>query len=242
MGRARRELLAWSFKRPAALKAGAPLLTFTFDDFPKSARTAGAPIVESFGGRATYYTAMGLCGKETTLGRQFDADDLRLLVEHGHEIGNHTFSHRSARRCSSFQFLGDVRRCEVAFRTEDVPNWTRHFAYPYGEATFRIKGRLGATMSSCRGTQPGWNGPVVDLNLLRANPLYGGIEQGQAALDLIRENAERAGWIIFYTHDVSDSPSRYGCTPALLEYVARCAAEHAHHSMSVGQVVETRLV
>ena len=237
----RRGLHAWAYRRPAVLKTGEPLVTFTFDDFPKSACTAGAAIVESFGGRATYYTAMGLCGTENRLGPQFDAEDLRFLAESGHEIGNHTFSHLSARRCSSAKFLADVRRCEEAFRTASIPGWTQNFAYPYGEVSIWTKSRLGATVSSCRGTQPGRNGPVMDLNLLRANPLYGGIELGQSVLKLIRENAKRAGWIIFYTHDVSDTPSPYGCTSALLEYAARCAADHAHHSMPVAQVVQTRL-
>jgi len=27
------------------------------------------------------------------------------------------------------------------------------------------------------------------------------------------------GWTIFFTHDVSETPSRYGCTPSQLAYV-----------------------
>jgi hypothetical protein len=33
------------------------------------------------------------------------------------------------------------------------------------------------------------------------------------------------GWISFYTHDVSDSPSEYGATPAMLDQVLKALAE-----------------
>ncbi len=237
----RRALHGCLNRRPAKLKADEPLVSFTFDDFPKTAYTVGAAIVEKFGGRATYYAAMSLSGSENHLGIQFDLDDLYALAARGHEIGNHSFSHVSARKCKPSHFLQDVHRCEEAFLNAKIQTWTRHFAYPYGETSIRMKGRLGAAMSSCRGTQPGWNGPMLDLNLLRANPLYGGVERREAVDYLIKENAKRAGWIIFYTHDVSESPSPYGCTPTLLEYVARRAAEHAYRSMPVGQVVKERL-
>ena len=29
------------------------------------------------------------------------------------------------------------------------------------------------------------------------------------------------GWLIFYTHDVADTPSPWGCTPGLLRHAAR---------------------
>jgi peptidoglycan/xylan/chitin deacetylase (PgdA/CDA1 family) len=241
LGNSRRRLQALAYRRLAILKCDVPIVTFTFDDFPKNAATSGAAIVEAFGGRATYYTAMGLCGIENRLGTQFDLEDLFSLAERGHEIGNHTFSHLSARRCRFAELLNDVHECEAAFQSARIPAWTRNFAYPYGEVSLLSKGRLGSALDSCRGTQPGWNGPEVDLNLLRANALYGGIERGQTACDLLRENARRKGWLIFYTHDVCDMPSPYGCTPELLERVARCAAECGHHSMPVGRVVNTVL-
>ena len=241
LGKLRRKLHALAYRRLAILECDAPIVTFTFDDFPKNAGTAGAAIVEAFGGRATYYTAMGLCGTDNRLGEQFNLYDLFSLAERGHEIGNHTFSHISARRYPFAKFIEDIRRCESEFRKERIPGWTQNFAYPYGEVSLMKKGRLGSLMKSCRGTQPGWNGPAVDLNLLRANALYGGIESRQAACDLLRENARRKGWLIFYTHDVCDKPSPYGCTPELLERVAQCAAEYGYHSLPVERVLNNFL-
>ena len=49
-----------------------------------------------------------------------------------------------------------------------------NFAYPFGAVTPATKWAVGKTMLSCRSIYRGVNGSVVDLNLLRANPLYGG--------------------------------------------------------------------
>ena len=39
-----------------------PLISFTFDDFPLSAATAGADILERYGARGTFYASGSLCG------------------------------------------------------------------------------------------------------------------------------------------------------------------------------------
>ena len=36
-----------------------------------------------------------------------------------------------------------------------------------------------------------------------------------------------AGWLIFYTHDVADAASRYGCTPQQLDEIAGFAKAHS---------------
>jgi hypothetical protein len=92
-------------------------------------------------------------------------------------------------------------------------------------------------MRSCRGTCSGFNGPQVDLNLLRANSLYGGIDQAEAAKQLILENEKRRSWLIFYSHDVVSNPSRFGCTPELLRTAVSFAADRKARMMTVAEVV-----
>ena len=57
----------------------------------------------------------------------------------------------------------------------------------------------------------------MDLNLFRANSVYGDAGRLWAAGVLLLENEQRQGWLIFYTHDVRSEPSPFGCTPKLLE-------------------------
>jgi peptidoglycan/xylan/chitin deacetylase (PgdA/CDA1 family) len=214
-----------------------PIVTFSFDDFPRTALTNGASIVERFGGRATYYVTMGLMGTDNHLGEQFRCADLRSLIERGHEVASHTFSHLSAQRTDFQVFRQDVDRCEKAIRESIAVGPSNNFAYPYGEVTLAAKRQLGPRMRSCRGTCNGFNGPEVDLNLLYANSLYGDVDQAEAARQLILENENRRSWLIFYSHDVASEPSRFGCTPALLEAVVSFTTERRARMMTVADVV-----
>jgi peptidoglycan/xylan/chitin deacetylase (PgdA/CDA1 family) len=225
MSKIRQGALCSFYRRSVSLRDPHALISITFDDFPISALTAGGEILERFGGRATYYVSMGLMGTTNKLGEQFRPQDLRSLVARGHELGSHTLSHSSARKTPVSQFLRDVDRGEKAILESLGISPSKNFAYPYGDVTLASKMELGPRMESCRGTFGGLNGPDVDLNLLRANRLYGGIEQFKAARQLILENERHKGWLIFYSHDVAGSPSPFGCTPALLEAVVSFAAE-----------------
>jgi len=152
-------------------------------------------------------------------------------------VGSHTFGHLSARKTRVSVFLQDVEHCEEAIRQNITVDQSSNFAYPYGEVTLNAKKLVGPRMKSCRGTFGGFNGPYVDLNLLRANRLYGDIDRADAAKQLICENEQRRSWLIFYTHDVASNPSPFGCTPALLEEVVSFAASRGARMSTVADVV-----
>jgi peptidoglycan/xylan/chitin deacetylase (PgdA/CDA1 family) len=180
---------------------------------------------------------MGLMGTRNDLGEQFSYADLHSLLERGHELASHSFSHLSARRSAPKGFLRDVEQCEKAIQESISARPSKNFAYPYGEVTLTLKKQLGSRMDSCRGTCGGLNGPDVDLNLLRANRLYGGVDQSETAKQLILENERRRSWLVFYTHDVDSNPSPFGCTPELLEEVVSFAANHNTRMATVAEVV-----
>src|SRR6266581_4896556 len=81
------------FRRPLAIKPQRPLISFTFDDFPRSAVLAGGAILNRFGLAGTYYACLGLLGTEAPTGRLCVPDDLMRVLAQGHELGCHTFSH-----------------------------------------------------------------------------------------------------------------------------------------------------
>jgi peptidoglycan/xylan/chitin deacetylase (PgdA/CDA1 family) len=238
LGDVRRKLLAGLCRRPVPLAASGPIITFSFDDFPRTALTAGAAILEDFGARATYYVAMSLMNSNNDLGQQFLPEDLHAVLDRGHELACHTFSHLSARQVSYDVYKDDVERGEQAIRQKTGALGLCNFAYPYGDVTLVAKNRLGQKFMSCRGTFGGLNGPDVDLNLLRANRLYGDLDCVDAARRLIVENAEKRHWLIFYSHDVANQPSPFGCTPKLLEKVCSIAATCGARFMTVAQVME----
>lgn len=219
-----------------AFTSGMPVVSFTFDDFPRSAYTVGGAVLEQFGARGTYYAAVGLMNTESELGPQFGPDDLNSLVGKGHELATHTFSHISCRFVSSSIFRADVEKGRRAIE-EIAGVRSGNFAYPFGDVTVLTKRSLSHGLMSARSIFPGLNGPEFDLNLLRANCLYGDVNQSVPAEELILHNVRQKGWLIFYTHDIRPEPSPYGCTPALFESVVSFAVRSGCRILTVKEVL-----
>lgn len=232
LGAARRRVLCSFYRRAAFLKNRGPIVSFSFDDFPRTAYLTGGAILERFGGRGTFYAAIALMNTCGELGEYFRAEDLHSLLRKGHELASHTYSHISCRSVSSGIFLEDVRKGKKAIE-EETGMQSSNFAYPFGHVTLQTKRIVGFELASARGIVPGFNGPEIDLNLLRANRLYGDVDAAEAVEDLIAENTRRKSWLVFYTHDVQPSPSNFGCTPALLEAAVSSAARSASRILTV---------
>ena len=192
----RRGVLSAACRRLVSLGLEGPIVTFSFDDFPRTSVTLGARILESFGARATYYTSMSLMNTTNRLGEQFRREDLETLHDCGHEVASHTFSHVSARQVGYYTFKQDVERGEAAIEEVIGVAPSGNFAYPYGDVTLRAKKNLGTELISSRGTCGGLNGPEIDLNLLRGNSLYGGLDRANAAKQLILKNEQQRSWLI----------------------------------------------
>jgi len=214
-----------------------PLLSFSFDDFPRTAYTVGGAILQNFGARATYYVAMGLINTANEMGPHFRLDDLYSLAEEGHELASHTLRHTSCRAVPFTEFREDVQQGRVAIRKTTGFTDSGNFAYPYGHVTLKAKRMSGTEMRSCRGIFPGINGPEVDLDLLCANSLYGDVERFSQIERWILENEKRRGWLILYSHDVRRQPSRFGCTPSLLEAAIACAIRRGTRVLTVAEVL-----
>jgi peptidoglycan/xylan/chitin deacetylase (PgdA/CDA1 family) len=215
-------------------------VSICFDDFPRTAYTVGSAVLRSFGVAGTYYAAMGLMNTQNHLGDQFTRRDLEGLLAEGHELASHTFSHLSCRRVRFRDFEKDVRRGQEAIR-DAVGVESVNFAYPYGDVTLVAKRMIGSQMKSCRGIYRGVNLLDTDLNLLRANALYGDQPETCRIERLILEAQKKNGWLILYTHDVGRRPSRFGCTPSLLETALSFACERGLSILPVGAVVSELL-
>ena len=119
------------------------IASISFDDFPKSSWRLGGPILERYQTLATYYVAGSLCGRTVDEIEYYNEEDLAAAHRAGHEIGSHTFAHRSVRQLSSTDLLLDARENEsfVRHNLGDVVPET--FAYPFGRVSLRTKILLG---------------------------------------------------------------------------------------------------
>lgn len=201
-----------------------PLVSFSFDDAPRSAFGTGARVLERHGLRGTYYVSLGLLGQTGPSGLLAGPDELRAAAAAGHELGCHTHDHLDAWHVRPAEFLASVEANARALQRLVPGAHFETFAYPKSGAVAAVKPALAQRFLACRhGGQRG-NAGRVDRNLLAACFLD---RQQHADLSFLRhlleENARARGWLIFATHDVSTDPSPWGCTPAFLEAVVRHA-------------------
>ena len=209
---------------PFRLLNETPMVSFTFDDIPKSAATIGAKLLENHGARGTFYVSGGLVGTASPDWTAVDAQDIIELHRAGHEIGCHTFSHSRACDLGAEALEAEIARNRRYLRALDPSIKVENFAYPFGYGSFGRKGQLKAAFRSCRSIVPGVNSDTVDLQFLRAMPLI----DHRIGRDEIEHAFEQAqtynGWLIFYTHDVAERPSPYGCSPDLLNDALEAAS------------------
>ena len=223
LNRLKRELALRLETRICPIKLQSPLISFTFDDFPQSALTVGGAILANYGLRGTYYASLGLMGTDTPAGRIFTVEDLYNVVSRGHELGCHTFDHCHSWDTPPSRFVASIRR-NRAHVARLLPNITlSSFAYPISCPRPATKRRTAAHYRCSRGGGQTFNSETADLNYLKAFFIEQSVNDFDAIARVISAAARTNGWLIFATHDICDSPTRFGCTPQFFELVVRCA-------------------
>jgi peptidoglycan/xylan/chitin deacetylase (PgdA/CDA1 family) len=227
--------------RPLAIDLRAPIVSFTFDDFPRSALFTGGAILEQFGLRGTYYASLGLMGCDAPTGPIFLREDLRVLVARGHELGCHTFDHCHSWNTTTPVFERSIIMNKTAL-DEIVPGAAfRTFSYPISPPRPRTKRVVAGRFSCARGGGQTFNVDTTDLNYLRAFFLEKARDRPDAIQSLIDENRAQGGWLVLATHDVSRTPTPYGCTPDFFEDVVRRAVESGARILPVAEALDSML-
>ena len=222
---------------PFRLPGAGPMVSFTFDDAPKSAASTGAPILEEYNARGTFYVSGGLVDKWSGHWAGISADEIVGLHHAGHEIACHTFSHARAIDLDAAAMTAEIESNRRYLLALDSSMRIENFAYPFGLGSVSRKRQLSKTFRSSRGIHPGVNSGTVDLHYLRALPLIDrhidpvGIDR--AFDEVIAKN----GWLIFYSHDVEIAPSPYGCSPSLLHHALAAAARRKIPILSVAEAL-----
>ena len=217
---------------------GTPIVSFTFDDFPLSAAVTGAPLLEKHKVRGTFYAATGLMGLPHDLWEMTPLSALQTLEAAGHDIGLHTHSHDVAWRYGAKAFEDDLARNEKAIGAAIGSYRPESFAYPYGIGHVGHKRVLAKSLRAARSVHPGINAGFIDLHFLRAYELVDSAVSFERAAALIDQAVSARGWLIFVSHDVSDTPTRYGVTPALLEAALVHAKERGARVLPICEALD----
>src|SRR3984957_18148624 len=152
---------------PFRLSGTGPMVSFTFDDIPKSAAAVGAPMLEEYGARGTFYVSGGLTDQWSGHWIGASADDIVGLHRNGHEVACHTFSHLRTSDLDATAMTAEMKNNRRFLLALDPSIKLENFAYPYGFGSVSRKRQLGKTFRSSRGILPGVNSGTIDLHFLR---------------------------------------------------------------------------
>ncbi|POO55841.1 polysaccharide deacetylase family protein [Agrobacterium rosae] len=200
-----------------------PVVSFTFDDVPETAHSAGARILEDNDVRGTFYIAGGLLGKREPDRELISAQGCRSLAEAGHEIGCHTFAHKAVATVTGAELQEDLDRNAELLDGFDPDIDQRSFAYPYNQGSLRHRKVFAKRYATARG-----GGDRINRGVVNRSYLWG-MEIRQPETDALFLTAQidavvaEPGWLIFFTHDISETPTPYGCTPGTFSTLVRYA-------------------
>jgi peptidoglycan/xylan/chitin deacetylase (PgdA/CDA1 family) len=148
-------------------------------------------------------------------------EDVEQVLEHGHELGCHTFNHSDAwdTRPSAFE-KSILRNRDTLARVIPGAHF-RTLAYPISFPRPANKRRAGRHFDCCRGGGQTFNSVHADLSNLKAFFLERSRDKPDLIERIVDQNVEAGGWLIFVTHDVGENPTRFGCPTALFERIVR---------------------
>jgi hypothetical protein len=191
------------------------------------------------GVRGTYFISLQRLGSHSVSGPIASRDDLRTLLQDGHELGCHTFEHLDGCSASVAAFERSIQANRSAF-AEIVPGGQFSvFAYPLDGPVLSIKKAVGRHFVGCRGGGQYFNAGVIDLNLLKGYFLdWRNRGDLGTVCRMIELNTAARGWLIFATHDVAVDPSRYGCEPVFFAEVVRLAVASGSRVVPMMQACE----
>lgn len=232
-GAYRRGVSRFCGRRPFRMRNRHPIISFTFDDFPRSAVLVGGRILEDFGTSATYYTSFGLMGKVAPTGEAFTRDDLSLVIQGGHEFGCHTFDHCHAYDTSATVFEHSIVKNRRALHTLIPEVCFKTLAYPISVPRPGTKKCSANYFLGCRAGGQTCNSGTTDLNALKAFFIEQSRDNLGAIKSMIDATCAAGGWLIFATHDVSDTPTRYGCSPGQFQEIVRHSVRSGARLLSV---------
>lgn len=233
--RYRRDVSRNCGRRMVELRPKTPLVSFTFDDFPRSSLHEGGAILKRHGFLGTYYVALGMMDKDIPAGRAFSEADLHQTIADGHELGCHTYAH-----CHAWETKPEVFEQSIVQNAQILAKLApgakfKSLSYPIDWPRPQTKRRAEKYFPCCRGGGLSFNLGLTDANNLQATFLEKHRDHPETMLQMIEENRRAGGWLIFATHDVTAQPTPFGCTPELFETVVRAVSKSGSRVLPVAE-------
>jgi hypothetical protein len=99
----------------------------------------------------------------------------------------------------------------------------RNFAYPYNQASLRHRQIFADRFATARGGGDRINRGKINRSYLWGMEIRQPESDALSLTDQIDAVVAQPGWLIFFTHDISETPTPYGCTPKTFSILVRYA-------------------
>ncbi|MCB0283956.1 MAG: polysaccharide deacetylase family protein [Calditrichaeota bacterium] len=196
------------------------IVSFTFDDAPASAFKAGAEALNKYNKKGTYYIALSFLAGQPENEDLYTVNDLRKSIDDGHELGCHTYGHIHFFNTKGKKLINEnLLKNQQELKNLNLDVRFENFSYPFGEQSPAAKKIASGFYKTCRGTEHGINIGHCDLNNLYAVKLYEKQHSTDFINSVLDEFNRTGGWLIFYTHDVCDDFSVFGCSSSYMQAV-----------------------
>lgn len=212
-----------SYSKKTNIQLPYPIISFTFDDAPGSAFSNGGQILARHGMRGTFYVSLSLMNGPDPETR-FTLSQLQTALALRHELGCHTHGHIDLSSTPSDEAMSDIQFNQASLSALLPGERFQNFSYPFGAQTRPIKQFVSTRFRSARGIGEGINRGDTDLLDLRTVKAYENKHDIGYLFKKIDDLEKNGGWLVFYTHDVDENYTDWGCSPAYFEaLVQECA-------------------
>ncbi len=207
-------------------------VTFTFDDVPSTGFINGVEILNNAGKKGTFYVSINL------LGNFFKLEDLNNCINSGHELGCHTYEHKNLSTLKSGEIKYQIDKNQEAMKEINDNVTFENFSFPKGAKSITSKCVVSKRFKSCRGTERGFNVKKVDVNNLRTIPLYERRKKLKKIKRTLNKFDKSGGWLIFYTHDIQENFTKYGCSKEYFKSVVAECINRGYEIITVKEMVK----
>lgn len=145
----------------------AAAVSYTFDDGLRDQYTLAVPMLNEVGFRGTFFVIPGHTAATPALGEQkqdtkrgwggISWPELEEMTARGHEIANHTWSHRSLAELSPEEVTAEISRSRDEI-TKHLGKPPLTLAFPFNQSTPAVRAAALASHAACRIYQTGAGG------------------------------------------------------------------------------------
>lgn len=192
-----------------------PLISITFDDIWAGAMNPGATELEKRGWKGSFYVT----GKYARLAADpayAHVDDIKSLIQRGHEIGSHSNTHPLMTSINNNDLAEEVKNNHDYLKF--LGQAPEGFAYPFGDFTEEVETEVKRYHGYARTSLVGLNDKTLDRFRLRIMPVTTSTTTSELFAWI--EDAERTStWLILLFHDLKPGEGDATYTTSSTQYL-----------------------